>query len=76
MLGNIEEIKNLIEQGADINAPGQFGDTPLHKAADSRQLETAKILLENGADVNAINVYHKHTPLHHAFSQNKLLSYQ
>jgi uncharacterized protein len=30
--GSIEEIAALIEGGAEINAPGELGNTPLHEA--------------------------------------------
>lgn len=51
----------LLEQGADVNAPGWFGNTPLHLAV--RYPNIVKILLENGADVTLANNF-KNTPLH------------
>lgn len=53
--GTIEQIKFLIEDGADVNSKNQDNnnDTPLHIAAGRGDIEIIKILLENGADVNA-----------------------
>lgn len=54
-------VKQLIDMGADVNAPGDNGNTPLHEATDSR--ENASTLVENGARVNALNDDGQ-TPLH------------
>ena len=50
--GELEKVKELIENGADVNAAGDeiFCRTPLCFASD---IEIAKLLIENGADVNA-----------------------
>ncbi|WP_374696027.1 ankyrin repeat domain-containing protein [Spiroplasma endosymbiont of Polydrusus formosus] len=48
-------IKFLLENGADINARNNDGNTPLHNAAKNGYLNVVKLLLENGADINAIN---------------------
>ncbi len=50
-------IRALLEQGADVNAPQVDGMTALHWAAYRDDLETAKLLLEAGADVTAANRY-------------------
>ena len=31
---------------------GQYGDTPLHKAAEYGHTEIASLLIDNGADIN------------------------
>ena len=43
----------LIAEGADVNAKDQWGDTPLHRAAQYGRKEVAELLIDNGADVNA-----------------------
>ncbi|HYY96640.1 MAG TPA: ankyrin repeat domain-containing protein [Pyrinomonadaceae bacterium] len=48
----VEAVKNLIIQGADLNAR-DHGDTPLIRAAGDGRIEAMKVLLEHGADVNA-----------------------
>ena len=48
-----ESAKLLIDAGADVNAKGNYGYTPLHNAARSSATEVAKLLLANGAKPNA-----------------------
>ena len=66
-LGDIEEVKAFIEKGADINAKGRSGETPLFCAVKS---DVAKFLITEGADVNAKNEYGT-TPLHHVMSDGE-----
>jgi ankyrin repeat protein len=47
---DFEEVKALLKEGADINAEGSSGNTPLHGALILNNYETAKFLLDNGAD--------------------------
>lgn len=55
---NIEIIKHLIENGADVNFKNKsFGFTPLIRASQFANFDGVKILLENGADVNAKSTY-------------------
>ena len=52
--GTPEEIQAIIEAGADLNARGDHGQTPLMEAAKrTAKPEVISILLEAGADVNA-----------------------
>jgi ankyrin repeat protein len=52
--GRLEVVRYLLDQGADVNAREQFGDTALAEAVFNGQLAAAKELLLRGADVNAI----------------------
>ena len=52
----------LIERGADPNARGSGGYTPLHRASEAGRIETACLLIERGANVEAKNDSGK-TPL-------------
>jgi ankyrin repeat protein len=45
--------KLLIDKGADVNAQGYNGDTPLHLAIEMANVEITKILLLKNANVNA-----------------------
>ena len=56
--GNISQVKILIEQGADINAKDEGGETALMWASGNQftgkgHIEVVKYLVENGADINA-----------------------
>ena len=52
---NPEIYKILLENGADVNATNNDGNTLLHELAFAPDLEIINLLIENGADVNAIN---------------------
>jgi ankyrin repeat protein/tetratricopeptide (TPR) repeat protein len=54
-------VRQLVRMGANVNARGYNGDTPLHKTTDNRKI--ARLLIENGARVNARNDDGQ-TPLH------------
>lgn len=49
------EVAWLIENGADVNAKGSGGFTPLMLAAEFGHKEIITLLIENGADVNTKN---------------------
>ena len=59
--------KQLIEIGANVDARDAFGGTPLHYAADSKDI--ALLLIQNGANVNA-KTGNGRTPLHEAAQEN------
>ncbi len=48
--GDIDEVKKLIEEGADINAKDEIGRAPLHFVKNKA---VAELLIAKGADVNA-----------------------
>ena len=51
-LKSLEEIKELLKKGADVNAKNDYGCTAISRAGREGLLEVAKYLFENGADVN------------------------
>jgi len=51
--GNIADVTQLLNGGANINSLSLFGMTPLMYACRGRNLEVVKLLLSRGADVNA-----------------------
>ena len=50
---NPDVVDLLIAEGADINFRDQSGLTPIHHAAQSRNIEVSESLLAQGADANA-----------------------
>jgi len=63
MRDHVPTIKDLVEKGANIEAPGQEGFKPLPLAIAEDKYESAKALLEAGADVNSVSGEDKLTPL-------------
>ena len=61
--GNIEDVKQHLAAGADVNAKTPWGRTPLIEAADEGRKEIAELLIANGADVNAKDSNEAWTPL-------------
>lgn len=47
---NLDIIKTLLTNGADVNAKTYAGDTPLHYAVSDRHYDIVKLLLDYGAD--------------------------
>jgi ankyrin repeat protein len=52
---NKERIEKLMARGADVNAPDADGDTALHGAAQTGNVEITRMLLDKGANPNAKN---------------------
>lgn len=53
--GDVDEINNLLEIGADINARDENGNTPLICATCAGCLSAMLVLIKNGARVDARN---------------------
>lgn len=51
-IGNIEVVKTLIKEGADVNAKSN-GMRPIHYAAKYNRVELIKVLVTAGADVHS-----------------------
>ena len=65
-----ENIKQLITNGANVNAVDNLRNTPLHYAAFYGKADIAKLLIDNNAIVNAQDV-NGNTPLHYAAFHGK-----
>jgi len=63
--GNINVVKQYLAAGANVNAKGENGWTPLHMAALSGHKEIAELLIAKAANKNA-EVGDENTPLHYA----------
>jgi ankyrin repeat protein len=53
----LEEAKDLLQSGADIDEKGNFGNTALMVAAECNLMPMVELLLGKGADINATNQY-------------------
>ncbi|MDF3047236.1 MAG: serine/threonine-protein phosphatase 6 regulatory ankyrin repeat subunit B-like [Candidatus Midichloriaceae bacterium] len=63
--GNIQEVIDYLNAGAEVNAKNEGDATPLHYACSGGHTNIVKLLLEKKAEVNAKNVGDA-TPLHWA----------
>jgi ankyrin repeat protein len=67
----------LIKAGADVNAPGDGGMTPLHLAARAGNMLGIHCLLKNGArDTISIKDDHRMQPIHYACSNYNTSSWR
>jgi uncharacterized protein len=67
---NLDLLKWLLENGADINHQDKVGYSALHFAGQEKNLETAKLLLAKGANLE-ITDKHGNTPLWTAIFNSK-----
>ena len=65
---DIEVIKWLVAEGADVNAKTKHDATPLQDAIARQNMELIEFLVSKGADVNFIPRHGTWTPLHSAVS--------
>jgi uncharacterized protein len=64
MRGDTAKVRQLLKQGADVNAAQGDGMTALHWAVQRGDLDEAKMLLYAGARVEATTRNGSYTPLH------------
>ena len=69
--GHLTVVKALISAGADVNARGPFGYTPLHCAAAQGDGAAASLLLASGAQADTRDA-NGMTPLHVAAQTNNV----
>jgi len=70
--GAFERVKELIENGFDVNQRDEENVTLLHWASINNRKEIVKCFLEKGAIIDAIGGDLKSTPLHWATRQGHL----
>lgn len=51
----LNEMRNLIERGANVNCGDRINETPLMKACEAVFYSGVKLLIEKGADINILN---------------------
>src|SRR5262245_36130322 len=61
--GDVVAIRALLKNGAEVNAAGGDGMSPLHFAALNNQVEAAKLLAYAGANLGATTRLGGYTPL-------------
>jgi ankyrin repeat protein len=61
--GNIDQVKQLISEGADVNVKDEYGETPLHHAALKGHKDVAELLIAKGVHVDAKDKVGSNTPL-------------
>lgn len=61
--GHIDDMKQFLKEGADIEAEDKHGFTPLALAAFAGKVDTVKLLIEKGANLEAKD-NGSNTPLH------------
>ncbi len=66
--GNVESVRALLDRGAEVNARGEAGRTPLHAAVARGDADLVNLLLDRGAEVNARNDYNE-APVYQAASR-------
>ena len=66
---NIDAVKALLENGADVNEPAYTTKTPLHYASHSRNKDILNLMLSEGADLEA-KTEQGFTPLSYAVGLN------
>ena len=59
----IEEVRRLLEAGADVDSKSRYGATPLFFACDKGNVELVKLLLAKGATVDVTDTFYQATPL-------------
>ncbi|MEQ9116257.1 MAG: ankyrin repeat domain-containing protein [Rickettsiales bacterium] len=50
--GKVNEVKEFIASGVDVNALNNFKKTPAHLACYAKQKEILQLLIDGGADIN------------------------
>jgi len=54
--GNLELVRTLLQNGADVNQVDNYGDTPLIIASNRGYLDIVNVLIQKNANVNYTNI--------------------
>lgn len=63
--GDMEQINQLIEKGATVDAVDEYSNTPLYIAVGQGHKDVVELLILKGANVNVV-CWRGYTPLHWA----------
>jgi ankyrin repeat protein len=61
--GDINKVKKLIKDGADVNAKDIYGNPAIMRAARSNRADIIELLWKNGANVNVMVDKRRNNPL-------------
>ena len=64
MVGDAEQVRVLLREGADVNAAQGDGMTALHWASELGLVEMVDVLIHGGANLEAVTRNGGYTPLH------------
>jgi hypothetical protein len=64
--GRDETVKSLIAEGTDVHAINVRGQTPLHLAAMTDNVDVVRMLINGGADIDVADPGNNIRPLHNA----------
>ena len=53
--GDLDAVKGLLEQGANVNKRNENNECALFRAANREQVEVIRLLLRHQANVNSVN---------------------
>lgn len=67
--GDLATVRQLLDEGADVNTRTRYDSTPLFFACDRGHLEIARLLIERGADLNVKDNFYSATALGWAMSK-------
>ena len=70
--GDLEAVKSLIDNGADVNISDSMRRSPLHMAARSRSIPIIKSLMNSGADPNAANFLNESAAHYACYEENSV----
>ena len=71
LLGETAIIKQLLDQGTDIQATDSNGNSAMHRAASKGHRETVKLLIKRGGNIDAVN-HRNESPLYLAAASGQL----
>ncbi len=71
MNGDVDAVRTLLKDGADVNLAQGDGMTALHWAAETGDVEMVGMLLYAGANINGVTRLGDYTPLHLASKAGK-----
>ena len=70
-VGNYNNVQRLLDDGANIEAKNEYGNTVLISAISNSRFDIAELLIKRGANVNVAGT-HGYTALIHAAARNRI----